>query len=252
VVLSGNTSVSNLSISSSFRIRKRIGRGYSSWSSHGFGLPSPTHPSSSTLLVFVPWVGYTYTLSPLSAFSAGTLLLPFPRSIFGGYIKARIGYARPFGRRSCHFGTPSGDPSSVSPPSTFPSCHRAPLRAPASIWCAGPYSHFLAQASTRHLSDVNFLCQGSIHSLCFYICVVDVTKGSPLFPACFFPFYFLWMYEYVGRIWFSDRRDVRLVSYQRELGVWMFLRVRRVLFLLAIALNLNAVFVPSSFLLFYF
>jgi len=73
---------------------------------------------------------------------------------------------------------------------------------------------------------------------------VDVTKGSPLLPACFFPFYFLWVYVYVRWIWLGDRRDVRLVSYQRALGVWMFPGVRRVRFLLAIALKLNAVFLP--------
>jgi len=68
--------------------------------------------------------------------------------------------------------------------------------------------------------------------------------GSPLLPACFFPFYFLRMYEYVGRIWLGDRRDVRLVSYQRDLGVWMFLGVRRTGFLSAISLKMHAVFVP--------
>jgi len=37
---------------------------------------------------------------------------------------------------------------------------------------------------------------------------------------------------------------VRLVSYQRDLGVCMFPEVRRVLFLLAIGLKLNGVFIP--------
>jgi len=73
---------------------------------------------------------------------------------------------------------------------------------------------------------------------------LDVTKGSPLLPACFFPFYFPRVYLYVRRVWLGDRRDVRLVSYQRDLGVWMFPGVRRVWLLLAIALKLNAVFVP--------
>jgi len=72
----------------------------------------------------------------------------------------------------------------------------------------------------------------------------DVTKGSPLLPACFFPFYFLRMYAYVRRIWLGDRRDVWLVPYQRDLGVWMFLGVRRVAFLSAILLKMHAVFVP--------
>jgi len=40
---------------------------------------------------------------------------------------------------------------------------------------------------------------------------------------------------------------MRFVSYQRDLGVWMFPGVRRVWFLLAIALKLNAVFVHFFF-----
>ena len=80
----------------------------------------------------------------------------------------------------------------------------------------------------------------------------DVTKGSPFFPACFFPFYFLRMYEYVHRIWLGDGRDVRLVSNQRHYGVWMFPGVRRIKFLFAIALKLNAVFVPFCFFFFFF
>jgi len=145
-------------------------------------------------------------------------------------------------------GTPSSDPSPESPPYTVLPCHREPLRPPAPLRYAGPYIHFLAQADTRHLSDVIFLSQGFIHSFCspsrFF---VDVAKSSPLLPACFFPFYFLRMYLYVRRIWLGDGRDVqdvRLVSYQRDMGVWMFPGVRRIWFLLAIALKLNAVFVP--------
>jgi len=72
----------------------------------------------------------------------------------------------------------------------------------------------------------------------------DVTKGSPLLPARFFPFYFLRVYLYIRGIWLADRRDVRLVSYQRDLGVWMFLGVRRAGFLSAISLKIHAVFVP--------
>jgi len=45
---------------------------------------------------------------------------------------------------------------------------------------------------------------------------------------------------------------VRLVSYQRDLGVWMFPGVRRVRFLLAIALKLNAVFVHFFLFSFFF
>ena len=44
---------------------------------------------------------------------------------------------------------------------------------------------------------------------------------------------------------------MRLVSYQRDLGVWMFPGVRRVPFWLAIALKLNALFVPFFFLFFW-
>jgi len=45
---------------------------------------------------------------------------------------------------------------------------------------------------------------------------------------------------------------VRLVLYQRDLGVWMFPGVRGVRFLLAIVLKLNAVFVPFFCLFFIF
>jgi len=79
---------------------------------------------------------------------------------------------------------------------------------------------------------------------------VNVTKSSPLLPACFFPFYFLWVYVYVRRIWLGDRQDVRLVSQQREVGVWMFPGMRSIRFLLAIVLRLNAVFVPLIFFFF--
>ena len=42
-----------------------------------------------------------------------------------------------------------------------------------------------------------------------------------------------------------------LVSYQRDLGVWICPGVRRVRFLLAIALKLNAVFEPFFFFFFW-
>ena len=60
MVLSGNTLVSNFNTSSSFRILKSIGRGYSSRSSQLFGSPSSSHPPSSTFLVFVPSLSYSY------------------------------------------------------------------------------------------------------------------------------------------------------------------------------------------------
>ena len=44
---------------------------------------------------------------------------------------------------------------------------------------------------------------------------------------------------------------MRLVLYQRALGAWVFPGVRRVGLLLAIALKLNAVFVPFFFSFFF-
>jgi len=73
----GNTSVSNFSISSSFRIRKSIGRGYSSRSSQVFESPSSSHPPSPTFLVFVPLLGYSYTHSPSSHLPSWHLTAPF-------------------------------------------------------------------------------------------------------------------------------------------------------------------------------
>jgi len=81
---------------------------------------------------------------------------------------------------------------------------------------------------------------------------VNVTKSSPLLPACFFPFYFLRVYVYIRWICLGDRQDVWLVSHKRDLGVWMFRGVRRIRFLLAIALKLKAVFVPLFFSFFFF
>ena len=67
MVLSGNTSVSNFSTSSSFRIRKSIGRGYSSQSSQVFGL---VLPPPILLLTPPPWssshCSVTATSLPLS------------------------------------------------------------------------------------------------------------------------------------------------------------------------------------------
>ena len=77
MVLSGNTSVSNFSASSSFRIRKSIGRDYSSRSSQVFGSPSSSHPHSPTFLVFVPLPGYSYTHSPSFHLPSWHLTAPF-------------------------------------------------------------------------------------------------------------------------------------------------------------------------------
>jgi len=77
MVLSGNTLVSDFSISSSFHIGKSIGRGHSSQSSQAFELPSPPYPSSTTLLVFVPLLGYSYTLFPSLHLFSWHLTAPF-------------------------------------------------------------------------------------------------------------------------------------------------------------------------------
>jgi len=87
VILSVNTSVSNISTSSSFRIRKRIGRGYSSRLSQVFGLPSSTHPPLSTLFVFVPLLGYSYIYPPSSHPLSWHLTASRPLSIFWSLYK---------------------------------------------------------------------------------------------------------------------------------------------------------------------
>ena len=99
VVLSENTSVSNFSTSSSFRIRKSIGRGYSTRSSQVSGSRYSSHPPSSTFMVMVPLPGYSYTHSPSSHLASWHLTAPFLRSTWVHYIKTRLGYARPPGSR---------------------------------------------------------------------------------------------------------------------------------------------------------
>jgi len=74
--------------------------------------------------------------------------------------------------------------------------------------------------------------------------VADVAKGSPLLPAGFFPFYFLRVYMYIRRIWLDDRRDVQLVLYQSDLGVWIFPGVRRNSVFVGHRDMLHALFVP--------
>jgi len=76
VVLLGNTSVSNFSPLSLFRIRKSIGRGYSSRSCQVFGSPFSSHLPPSTFLVSSRC---SVTATPMPSFptpSSGTLLLP--------------------------------------------------------------------------------------------------------------------------------------------------------------------------------
>ena len=205
MVLSGNTSVSNFSSSSSFRIRKSIRCGYSSRSSQVFGLPSSTQPALSTLLVFVPLLGYSYIqprpFHPLS----WHLTASHPRSIFWSLYKNPPRLRPSFWPSLMPFWHAHRGPFIRVSAILIPSCRRAPLCSPAPLRRAGPYFHFPAQADIRHLSDVIFLCQGFIHSFCSpFQFFVNIAKGSPLLPACFFPFYFLRMYVYVRRIWLGN------------------------------------------------
>ena len=243
MVLSGNASVSNFTTSFSFRIRKSIGRGYSSRSSQVFGSPSSSHLPSSTFLVFVPLLGYSYS-HPYSSHPLSWHSTAFPpavdlRSLYKNRPRLRPSswpslmppwhtFRRPLtGVASIHRSIlPSGTASS---PGTAPVC-RSILSLPSS----GRYTSLIRR---------KFPLSG-VHLSPLFLYFVDVTKGSPLLPACFFPFYFLRVYVYVRRIWLGHRREVRLVSYQRDLGVWMFLGVRRTGFLSTISLKIHAVFVP--------
>jgi len=127
------------------------------------------------------------------------------RSILGRYIKTRLGYARPPGRRLCPFGTPSGDRSPGWPPYTVLPWQWAPLRPPAPLRRAGPYFHFLAQADTHHLSDIIFLCQGFIHSFCspfwfFGRCSEGFSSPSCLLLSILLPWYVsVCSWDLVGR-----------------------------------------------------
>jgi len=201
MVLSGNTSVSNFSTLFPFRIRKSIGRSYSSRSSEVFGLPSSTQPPLSTLLVFVPLLGYSYIHPPSSHPLSRHLTASHPRSIFRSLYKNPSRLRPSFWPLLMPFWHTHRGPLIRVSAIPIPSCHRAPLPSPAPLQCAGAHSHFLAQADTRHLSDVTFLCQGFIHSFCLpFWLFVEVAKGSPLLPACFFPFYFLCTYVYIRRV----------------------------------------------------
>jgi len=47
---------------------------------------------------------------------------------------------------------------------------------------------------------------------------------SPLLPVYFFPYCFPLVYVYVQGNDVGERQDVGLVSYQKDTGVWIFLR----------------------------
>jgi len=179
-----------------------------------FGLPSSCHPPSSTLLVFVLLLGYSYTDPPLflplqltpyrppsavdlpSLYKNPPLLLP---SSWLSLMPLWHTFWRPLIRvTSIHLSIlQSGTASS---PGIAPVC-RSILSFPSS----GSYAS---------LTRRKFPLSG-VHSfpLFTFMVFVDVTKGSPLRPACMFPFYFLQVYEYVRRIWLRNRGDMRLFSY---------------------------------------
>jgi len=157
------------STSSLFRIRKSIGRGYSSRLSQVFGLSFLLTSPSLHLLGLRP-VARLQLHPPAS--SHPPQLAPYcsPPAV---------------DLRSLYNNPPRLRPSSL--PSLMPlwPTPRRPLTlvasihypilpsgtasSPAPLRCASPYSHFLAQADPPHLSDLNSLCQGFTHSLCFYI-----------------------------------------------------------------------------------
>jgi len=150
VVLSGNTAVSNFTTTSSFRIQKSISHGHSSQLSQVFGLVLFT----STSLVFVLLLGYSYTITP-----AGTLL-PLHRLALYCSIY--------FGLGPYCFPPPSGQPSiaiqihaSVTPvllavANAVWLSHWGPLfdvlstlhSQPASGYCFDPWHRSVAQAHT--------------------------------------------------------------------------------------------------------
>jgi len=145
VVLSENTSVSNFSTSSSFRIRKSIGRGYSSRSSQVFGLVLPPHillspPSWSSSRCSVTATSTSPSSHPLS----WHLTASRPRSIFRSLYKNPSQLRPSFWPSLMPFWHTHRGPLIRVSAILIPSCHQAPLRSPALLRCAGPHSHFLA------------------------------------------------------------------------------------------------------------
>jgi len=106
----GNTSVSNFTTSSSFRIWKSIGHSHSSRSSQVFGLVLPSSPpwfSSCFSVTATPYppswhltaLSFGWHSTALSAPGWHPNATPSEGSTFGRYTKTRLGYARPLGRR---------------------------------------------------------------------------------------------------------------------------------------------------------
>ena len=166
MVLSGNTWVINCSTSSSVRIRKSLGHCYSSWSSQVFGLSflrtSPSlHPLGlrpvARLQLYPPPPFPPPPLAPYCSPPAVHL-----RSLYKSLPRLRPSFW-PSLRPLWH--TPRGPRIRVSS-IHYPILPSGTALFPAPLRRAGPHSHFLAQADTRHLSDVIFLCQGFIHFFC--------------------------------------------------------------------------------------
>jgi len=123
------------------------------------------------------------------------------------------------------------------------------LLVTASFPCTAPSSRLILAfpklwvICVLYQTYISFV-RGLYFSFILILSVADVAKGSPLLPACFFPFYFHRMYVYVRGIWLGYRRDVRLISYQRDLGVGMFPGVRRNRVFVGHSHKLHAFFVP--------
>jgi len=196
VVLSGNTSVSNCSTSSSFRIRKSISHGYSCQWSQVFGLVLPAHillspPSWSSSHCSVTATSTPPSSHPLSWHLAASRLrwiflvaIQKPASVTPLLLAvANAVLAHPQGtpHQSLRHSYPILPSDTAAFPSTAPAC-RSTLSHPSS----GGYTSLIRR---------NYPLSGVYTFLLFTHSVfADVAKGSPLLPACFFPFYFLHIY----------------------------------------------------------
>jgi len=156
-VLSGNTSVSNFTTSSSFRIQQSFGHDCSSQSSQVFELVLPTSSSPGFRPVARLQLHYPSQLAPCCPPPLAGTLLPFPplactlmlptsseRSTFGHHLKTHLDSVRPLGSRWCCLALPLETPlwCPLRPPSS--TCLRAPLRSLAPLRQADLYILFLS------------------------------------------------------------------------------------------------------------
>jgi len=241
--------------SSSFGIWKSISRAHSSWSSQEFWLVL----HSSTYLVF-PRCSVTATLSPPS----GHITAPAQLAPYCPFHPLLAPYCYLVGvvdLRSLYKISPRLHPSSWQLLNAALLSHRAGLFGvlstpivyllpitslfPGTASSSRPILSFpkLLQISVIFQGYISFV-RGSYFSFVLILFVAVVAQGSPLLPACFFPVYFLCIYMYVSRIWVRNRREVRLVSYHRDFGVWMFAGGRRIRVFVGHSNKLHAVFVP--------